>query len=49
MLYQTPLAIVMFGIGTCVATTVALVPVGIFFTGIGLMILHAFGFVSPPF
>ena len=49
MLNQTPLANVMFGIGTCIAATVALVPVGFFFTGIGLMTLHAFGLVSPPY
>ena len=49
MLYQAPLANIMFGIGTCIAATVVLAPVGFFFTGIGLMTLHAFGFVSPPF
>ncbi len=49
MLNQAPLANVMLGIGTCIAATVVFVPVGIFFTGIGLMTLHAFGLVSPPY
>ena len=39
---------VMLGIGTIIATTLQMVTIGIFFTGIGLMTLHAFGFVSPP-
>ena len=49
MLYQAPLANIMFGIGTCIAATVVLAPVGFFFTGIGLMTLQAFGLVSPPY
>ena len=49
MLYQTPLVNVMFGIGISIASALAVIPVGFFFTGIGLMTLHAFGLVSPPY
>lgn len=45
---KSPLANVMLGIGTIIATTLQMFTVGIFFTGIGLMTLHAFGFISPP-
>ena len=47
-MYESVLANVMIGICTIVATTLQMVTVGIFFTGIGLMSLHAFGLVSPP-
>ena len=48
MLKKTHLANVMLGIGAIIAAALLLVPVGIFFTGLGLMTLHAFGLVSPP-
>jgi len=49
MLNQSLLANVMFGVGTSIAVALALVPVAIFFTGVGLMTLHAFGLISPPY
>jgi hypothetical protein len=48
MLNQTLLVNVIFGVGTSMATALFLFPVGIFFTGIVVVTLHAFGFVSPP-
>jgi len=44
---ESLLANVMLGIGTIIATTLQMVIVGTFFTGLGLMSLHAFGLVSP--
>ena len=49
MLKKTLLANVMLGIGVIIAAALQLVPVGIFFTGLGLMTLHAFGLVSQPY
>ena len=46
---KNPLANVMLGIATIIATTLQMVTVGIIFTGLGLMTLHAFGLVSPPY
>ena len=43
-----PLANVMLGIATIIATTLQMVPAGIIITGLGLMTLHAFGLASPP-
>ena len=42
------LANAMLGLGAIIATALQMATVGVFFTGIGLMTLHAFGFVSPP-
>lgn len=42
------LANAMLGLGAIIATALQMATIGIFFTGIGLMTLHAFGFVSPP-
>ena len=49
MLKNTLLANVLFGIGAIIATTLQMVTFGTFLTGLGLMSLHAFGLVSPPF
>ncbi len=49
MLKKTVLINVMPGIGTIIAAALQLVPVGIFFIGLGLMTLHAFGLVSPSY
>ena len=45
---ESLLANVMYGIGAIIATTLQMVTVGTFLTGLGLMSLHAFGLVSPP-
>jgi len=48
MLNQTLLTNIIFGVGTSIATALMLTTVGIFFIGIGLMTLHAFGIVYSP-
>ena len=47
-MYKSHLANVSLGICTIIAATFQVVTVGAFFTGLGLMSLHAFGLISPP-
>ena len=47
-MYKSHLANVMLGICTIIATTMQMVTVGFFLTGLGLVSLHAFGLASPP-
>ena len=45
---KIPLANVMLGIATIIASILQMVTAGIIITGLGLMTLHAFGLASPP-
>ena len=47
-LKESLLANVMFGIGAFIAVTLQTITAGVFFIGLGLISLHAFGFISPP-